>query len=188
MPIQQVGGFWQTDSGEGQYSLAQQYKSHNANLVYQYFIALGWTKKAICAMLGNIEMESRQNPIVQSGTAWGLTQWDPYTKLTNFCDRYGIDWQLGTSQIFRIRREWEEELQWRPMETGVTFHEFAAMTDETLDRMTHLFRYCYETADPQTEADRQLWAHYYYDNLPLFNKLVIPCLAKNRKRGVIKYG
>lgn len=188
MAIQQASGFWQTEPGESQYGLSLEHKRHNANLVYQYFIRY-WSKKAVCAMLGNMEKESRQNPIVQRGNAWGLVQWKPYTKLTNFCDRYGIDWREGSSQLFRIYREWERPdlaPQWRPMETGVSFYEWSQMEDETLERMTNLFRYCYETADP--DPDRVTWAQYYYDNLPLFNKLIIPCLSKNRRRGVIKYG
>ena len=190
MASQQPDGFWQTDPGENYNSLTGEQKLHNANLVYRYFIPY-WTKKAICAMLGNMDVESRMNPVTKTGDQWGLVQWSPSNKLTDWAERHGLIWEYGSTQCARIKFEWDfpdKAPQWRPMETGVSFYEWSQMTDETLDRMTHLFRYCYETAKPESEPERKWYAQFYFDNLPLFNKLIIPCLSKNRRRGVIKYG
>ena len=64
-------------------------KETNAKFIYNYLKGKGWTKGAICGLLGNVEQESKMNPgawqsaskITTStkgdGSGFGLFQWDP---------------------------------------------------------------------------------------------------------------
>lgn len=96
-------GFWTTD-GVGY--LNQQHKTANAQKIYMFFSALGWSRAAICGLLGNIEIECRFDPQNIYGSltdgAYGFTQWHPPTKLINWCNTNNIDYRLGSSQLRRI--------------------------------------------------------------------------------------
>lgn len=82
----------------------------NAQYIFQYFSAKGWTLNAIAALLGNMEHESGMSPGIWEGIAggcetintatgthtltskgknfsggYGLVQWTPASKLCNWC-------------------------------------------------------------------------------------------------------
>lgn len=56
---------------------------NNANIVFNFFKDKGYTKEAICGLLGNMWRESHVNPSLHEvgGTGYGLTQWTPKDKL-----------------------------------------------------------------------------------------------------------
>ena len=56
---------------------------NNANIVFHFFKDKGYTKEAICGLLGNMWRESHVNPNLNEvgGTGYGLTQWTPKSKL-----------------------------------------------------------------------------------------------------------
>lgn len=93
-----------TASGsQGTYYIGNRYLSDygsemtaNARYIYNYCTAKGWTKNAICAMLGNIQVESKINPGLWQGRkenndsgGYGLTQWTSAKSkiLTYACDK-----------------------------------------------------------------------------------------------------
>ena len=170
MPQRASDGFWTPSAGESQYSLPTNLKLSNANIIYTFFSDLGWTRLSICAMLGNMDIESRMNPLAEliSADSYGLVQWHPSSKLWNWATNLGLDYELGSVQCQRIKYEWDNELQWDVNdESDITFHDFTAYTenDITMARAVHLWRWLYEVADPATEPQRLEWANYYYTHV-----------------------
>jgi hypothetical protein len=64
----------------------------NAQYILDYMVGnLGWTRQAVCGLLGNIEVESTMSPGAwfgftsspTTGLGFGLTQWTPSTKYLN---------------------------------------------------------------------------------------------------------
>ena len=108
------------------------------------------------------------------GFGVGLVQWDGYTstppagqKLVSFAERYGLNWYDGDTQVFRIRREQETNIQWQAQTlSGVywTWNVFVASTD-TPENLAYVWRVCYEVADPGTDSTRRANARYWYDYL-----------------------
>ena len=106
------------------------------------------------------------------GFGIGLVQWDGSTntppagqKLVSFAERYNMIWYDGDTQIYRIRREQETNIQWQAQTLGSTYWtwaEFIAST-ETPEELAYVWRVCYEVADPGTDATRRANARYWYD-------------------------
>lgn len=118
-------------------SLEEEEKVTNAWYIYNFFIANGWTVEAICGMLGNMEHESSLNPgrwqgdNIEIGPAYGIVQWDPWTKYTDWCesesreDPSEMDNNLG-----RILYELENGYQYYPTtDYPETFSEFSVSTE-----------------------------------------------------------
>lgn len=90
---------------------------NNAIIIYDYLIRQGWSKNAICGLLGNMQLESNINPGIWQnlkapiagesaiGKGFGLTQWTPYTKLLSWCSANNLPHQDGYSQLKRIEYE-----------------------------------------------------------------------------------
>ncbi|MCD8130407.1 MAG: phage tail tip lysozyme [Lachnospiraceae bacterium] len=123
----------------------------NARYIYKYLNSQGWSNMAIFATLGNMEGESTINPGLTEGTsgAYGLTQWDPKTKLTNWiastygssADTSDIDYQLARI-LYEVPREGEQWMSSR-MNNTLTFEEYTTST-LTCAELTKYFLYCYE--------------------------------------------
>lgn len=97
--------------------LTQDEKEINATYIYNYLGALGWSVNAIAGMLGNFEYESSINPgryqgDDPSGSGWGLAQWTPRTKYTDWCEANGLVWHHMDSALQRIIYEFENGLQY----------------------------------------------------------------------------
>lgn len=63
-------------------SLTEGRKEANARYIYDYLHGYGWTKEAICGLLGNIQQESQLNPgawevMDRTDRGYGLVQWTP---------------------------------------------------------------------------------------------------------------
>lgn len=188
MAYQMTDKFWTPDDGASQFSLTQAQKDENANRVYTIFTRLGWQKESICAMLGNMDVESRMNPRAenQGADTYGLVQWHPKTKYTVWAEAKGLDYELGTSQCKRIAYEEENELQWQDWAV-CTFEEWARTLDEPLETLTYYFMRYYEVADSGTLEERIEWAFHYLDTVtevPLWGDLpiwIVPLLTRKRK-------
>lgn len=176
--------FWTTSEGQSQFGLTQKQKLENADRVFTFFTKKGWSKLAICAMLGNMDVESRMNPRAENQTAdtYGLVQWHPASKLQLWCIEYDLNWELGTSQCKRIDYEETYNLQWASWST-YTFSEWAREMDETLDEMTTIFMTHYEVAGLGTLEERQQWAQFYYENVKLISDapLLVVIASQARK-------
>ena len=153
------------------------YRQNNANNIAYYFQQLGWTLSAICAMLGNMQVESYLNPgqwehgygvetPAPPRHGYGLVQWTNWTKYTDFADQYGIDWRTNFDfQCTRIQWECENGEQWQPVAWGgMTFQEFAHSTDSVYT-LTEAFLRAYEApGDPSASlALRQSYAAYWHE-------------------------
>lgn len=93
--------------------------TENAQYILNYLTAKGWTKNAICGMLGNLQTESTINPgIWQSlnegnmSGGFGLVQWTPATKYLDWCTSQSLIYTEMDSNLLRIIYEVENSLQW----------------------------------------------------------------------------
>lgn len=181
-------------------------QQHNAQKVYDYFNALGWSLSAIAGMVGNMQLESWLSPALVEGThrsqfpnsasdlsdvpnnialehynhnnhsasgyGLGLVQWDGYTstspaghKLVSFAIRYGLTWYDGDTQLYRIQREYETNIQWQPATVNGTRWTWSnyITNNETPEISAKIWRICYEVAASGTDQTRQENARYWYN-------------------------
>lgn len=122
----------------------------NARYIYKYLLDSGWTSNAIFAVLGNMEVESTINPglwenhdTTNSKLGYGLTQWTPSTKLTDWLgkkEKSDID-----NQLSRLVYEANNGEQWTSSyhSPALTFSEFIAST-KTCSTLAEYFVRCYE--------------------------------------------
>ncbi len=101
----------------------------NATYIYGRLLESGWTVNAIAGVLGNMQVESTINPGLwenrdqgNMSRGYGLVQWTPATKYTNWADNRGLEWGHMDSQLARIQYEIEENIQW--IHPSMTFYEF----------------------------------------------------------------
>lgn len=145
---------------------------NNAEIVYSYLLEKGWTKNAICGMLGNMQSESGINPgIWQSliegsggGGGFGLVQWTPWTNFTNWADDNGYEWTDGNAQL-----KWIDEVtvtfgQWIATDSyNLSFDEFKKST-KSVEWLASAFLKNFERAGVEVEEQRQsqavAWSEY----------------------------
>lgn len=130
----------------------------NARYIYNYLIGNKWSKGAICGMLGNMEMESTINPgrwqngTVNTSNGYGLVQWTPSTKYTNWlpsgADKGDID-----NQLSRILYEVTNSLQWvsSKYSPSMSFSEYTKSTSSTAT-LAEVFLKCYEQPADQSST------------------------------------
>lgn len=150
--------------------------SVNAKYIYKYLSAKGWTKESVAALLGNMQAESSINPGRwqsdrvggdSSGHGYGLVQWTPYTKYTEWCSEKGFnDFSEMDSNLARIVYEVENNIQWIATSNypGMTFKDFSTSTRD-VDYLAVAFLLCYERpADQSTSVQtyRSLLANNWY--------------------------
>lgn len=153
--------------------LTREQQQQNAREIWGYFQAQGWTLKAVSGMLGNMEVESYINPaqwengkpFYQGG--FGLVQWTPYTKFSNWA---GSSWETNyAQQPRRIQYEVEVDrtapntLQWIALGryNNMSFYEFSQST-WTPAQLAHVFFDCYErgTVYGNRDANANFWYEY----------------------------
>lgn len=165
----QLNGWWYAADAY----LTLEHKKDNAKKVYEYFRARGWSNKGVCAMLGNMDVESSINPGLIEGrrptlypdAGYGLTQWTPYTKLSEWAEEMGLEWRNnGDTQCLRIERERLNEYQW-VQNVNISFYDFSVATTESLSYLTNAFCRNYERpADPDI-PERIRRARFWYNYL-----------------------
>lgn len=155
---------WQAVWTDSLNALTQAQKEENVRIIYSYFNNLGWLNNPIAAMLGNMELEGQMNPAQWEagygvyGRGFGLSQWTPYTKLSNFL---GTGWETNyTGQLNRIN--WEAQpanqgVQWVPVSSydNYTFQQFAHDTTHTLLWLVECYEYSYERGTPAIQQRYQ---------------------------------
>lgn len=144
---------------------------NNATLIWNFFGNRGWTIEAVSGMLGNMQSESSINPAIwQDLSPWGdptyhgygLVQWTPYTKITEWLVVRGYDISDGYGQCERIQEELESGLQWIPSETyPISFEEFSQSTDSPYE-LGMTFLYNYERPSSLNQPNRGKQAEYWY--------------------------
>lgn len=168
--------------------LAQDHRDHNAILIYKYLFTLGWTKEAIAGILGNMDVESSMNPALIEGrgystlpdnntvlaittqTGVGLVQWTGTTntppagqKLASFAIRYNKNWYDGELQCFRLKREYEEDLQFDSGTVDGVYYDWQVYVSSHSSpaQLAKVWQYLYERGGSDTQT-RQQKAEYYY--------------------------
>lgn len=144
----------------------------NAEYIYAYFYSQGWTKNAICGMLGNMQRESTINPGVWESLDYGntsgglgLVQWTPATNLINWCTSNNLDYLSIEAQCQRIIYELNNGLQWiATNDYNMSFADFTQST-QSASYLASAFLYNYERAGVSAESERQQYATYWYNNL-----------------------
>lgn len=144
----------------------------NAQYILDTLLAQGWTTQAICGMLGNLQTESTINSGIwesfntnnMSG-GFGLVQWTPATKLTDWLDSNGYAWPSIDGQLQRIIYEVNNGLQWiATTQYPMTFLEFIKSTDN-VDVLAQVFITNYERPRDLPQPIRSDQAIYWFANL-----------------------
>lgn len=162
-------------------------RKHNARIFADYFIALGWTRECIAAMLGNIEVESSINPGLwedrvipvdweTTEKSFGLTQWKPARKYIQWAlDTARSNWTNGYNQCDRILYEQQNNIQWSTDNIlNMTWNQFIVST-ESPETLARVFVWAYERpSDPDIDL-RQRNARKWYN---FINRLPIWILCK----------
>lgn len=142
-----VDGWWFANDAY----LTEEHRQDNALKVYYNFRGYGWSFNAICAMLGNMEVESSINPGLIEGRkttldpdsdGYGLTQWSPASKLLDWAEGLGLDYRSGNVQCYRIDRESLNNYQWIE-NYNMSFVEYRVSTRD-IDYLTRVFGANYE--------------------------------------------
>lgn len=175
--------------------LSQSEMENNALIIYSYFAGKGWTKNAISALLGNMEVESTINPGIWEslepyGGGWGLVQWTPYTKYSEWA---GDDWESNwNKQLNRIIWELENNEQYYSTNAyPETFREFSVSTKSAY-YLAGAFLYNYERPDEPDANDRGNRAERWFEFLggepvqPPSKKVPIWLLFEIQKRSYAK--
>ena len=153
--------------------LTQSQMASNAQYILNYLRARGWTKNAVCGMLGNMQTESTINPgLWQSFQAnnmnvgFGLVQWTPASKFINWANENGLNYLNIDSQLMRILYEVENKIQWYSTSNyAMSFTNFTQST-QSPSYLAAAFIYNYERpASYSTVSTRQSQANYWYNNL-----------------------
>lgn len=143
----------------------------NAEYIWNYLGSRGWTLNAVAAMLGNMESESTINPgiwenLTENTTkGYGLVQWTPSTKYTEWCSANGLDPAALDSALKRIEYELENGLQWIRTDTyDMSFVEFKYAIG-TIEWLAMAFLHNYERPANLDQPNRATQAVKWYQYL-----------------------
>ncbi len=141
----------------------------NAVYIFNKLSIAGWTLNAIAGVLGNMQSESTINPGLwenrdqgnMSG-GYGLVQWTPATKYTDWADARNLPWGHMDSQLERIQYEIDNNIQW--IHPSMTFYEFTR-SDLTPYELAILFLTHYERPAEPNQPQRGTQAETWYTAL-----------------------
>lgn len=141
----------------------------NAHYIFDYFKSKGWTETAICGMLGNMQSESTLNfGIWESLQAnnmqggYGIVQWTPATKYTNWADSKGYQWGAADAQLERIQYEMENNLQWgATSQFPMSFRQYSQSNDSA-GSLALAFLANYEKPANPVQPIRSVQAEQWY--------------------------
>lgn len=160
---------------KGNRYLNQSEMENNATIIYSTLYSYGWSYNVICAVLGNMQVESTINPgIWQSlnpnpNLGWGLVQWTPSTNYTDWADANGYAHDDGYGQLEWIENETVPFGQWIPTANyPISFADFK-VSNESVDYLTRAFCANFERAGSPDYATRVANAEYWYDYLQNVN-------------------
>lgn len=159
--------------------ISNQYLEHNqmidnAQFIMDYLFTAGWSKNAICGVLGNMETESTMNSGLwesldegnMSG-GFGLVQWTPVSDLATWLDSHGYanDWTNITGQLKRLLAEVNDGGQWYAVSPyTLSFTEFTH-SEQTPEYLAGAFIKCYERPRNSDQPIRGTQARVWYDSL-----------------------
>ena len=161
---------------------------NNAQLVAYHFKGTDWTKESLSALIGNMSHESSLNPSMHElgygdspTRGYGLVQWTPMTKYTDWATSQGLDYTSGDSQLARIDYEVVNNIQWvangyqvrygnSTPKYDFSFADFRTNAQGlTVDQLTEAFMWNYEgpsfSAGNTSLSARQSFADSAYAQL-----------------------
>jgi hypothetical protein len=144
----------------------------NAQYILNYLLAKGWSKNAICGMLGNMQTESTINPAIwqnldegNTNLGFGLVQWTPASKYINWANSNSLPYQEMDSNLSRILWEVQNNQQWiKTTDYPLTFQEFT-VSNETPSYLAQTFLRNYERPANQNQPNRSTQAEYWFTTL-----------------------
>lgn len=166
------------DSGSGSTYCSNSYltlsqMTVNAQYILDYLRSRGWTKNAVCGMLGNMQTESTINPGIWQGLiennlsgGFGLVQWTPATNYIYWAQNNNLPVADMDSELQRILYEVSAGLQYYPTSTyNMTFTQFTHST-ESAYYLACVFLHNYERpANASQDQTRGNQATYWYNTL-----------------------
>lgn len=174
--------------------LTQAEMENNAIYIYYYLSNRGWTLNAIAGMLGNMQTESTINPgiwqdlAVNVGPAFGLVQWDPFTKYTDWCSARGLNPSAMDSALKRIEWELENGEQYYPTDAfPETFAEFKASNAEPY-YLGMAFLANYERPADSNQPARGAQAVSWYNFLAGIGPITPATPKRKKKFNFLLYG
>lgn len=198
--IGKYGGFYYGSYYNESEPLTSDEMHVNATYIYQVLKYIySWSDNAIAGLLGNMQYESSINPgrwqgeNVGKGPAYGLVQWDPYTKYTEWCESEGRnDPSEMDNNIERIIYEVAHNIQY--IATSGYQESFTDFTHSTKDPyyLACAFAWNYERSwvvlygtEEEKENLRQVrgnGANYWYSYLTLLDPPKPPTPIKKKKK------
>ncbi len=142
-----------------------------ATYVYQTLYDKGWSKNAICAVLGNMDEEScGVNPgkhQAYDGPGYGIVQWDPASKYLNWAQNNGYaDDSLEGQVAFLVESmqpgmgEWLSDNSSVPDGYGMSYSDFISSSAD-VSYLAQVFVYCYERPSEPHMDQRINYAVYW---------------------------
>lgn len=141
----------------------------NAEYIFNYFSARGWSVNAISAMLGNMQRESTINPgiwqdLIYGNLAggFGIVQWTPATNLILWANQRGLTPGDLDTQCQKIMHEFSNGGQWIPTtDYPESFSQFST-SNKTVEYLTYAFLKNYERAGVEQAAQRVEFANHWF--------------------------
>ncbi|WP_010250264.1 phage tail tip lysozyme [Acetivibrio cellulolyticus] len=138
----------------------------NAQYILDYLRAKGWSKNAVCAMLGNMQTESNMNPGIWQSLkegnrkgGFGIVQWTPASKYLDWAESKDLECTSMESQLKRILYEVDNNVQW--IHSSMSFKEFSQSNGDVGD-LAALFLNHYERPKERNQPKRAKQAEYWY--------------------------
>ena len=199
------GTYW-GDERDSSHALTTAQMQLNATYIYRYLSMRGWTVNAVAGLLGNMEAESSINPgrwegnNVGVGPGYGLVQWTPYTKYTEWSGIVG-DYSTMDNNLNRIMYELQNGIQYyATADYPESFMEFSRST-KTPYYLACAFAWNYERSyvviwgtEEEKEALRQRRggaANYWYEYLtgepPVPPVPPTPTMSKNKNYNFVLF-
>lgn len=144
----------------------------NAQYVYEYLAARGWTKNAVAGVLGNMQTESTINPAIWESLdegnlsgGYGIVQWTPSTKYLDWATANSLTPEAMDSNLLRILYEVENNIQWGNDSLGnpppYSFEEFTH-SEDTAYNLAMLFLHHYERPFVYLQPSRGTQADFWF--------------------------
>ncbi len=157
---------------KGNFYLNDVQMTGNAQYILNYLLPKGWTKNAICGMLGNMQTESTMNPgIWQDLNAgnydggYGLVQWTPATKFTTWAAANGYAMDSMEGQLERILWEVANNEQWGETSSyPMSFYQYTKSLDSPYN-LAMVFITNYEKPKNPNQPIRGTQAQHWFDVL-----------------------
>lgn len=148
----------------------------NAEYIRHYLTAKKWSLEAVCALLGNMEVESSINPgkVEDDGSGgYGLVQWTPPIKYKKWAHDRNYEYGNIKNQLKRIRYEAKHNNdssieymgQWiATTDYNMSFEEFTK-SQKSAYRLAQAWLYNYERGDYSSAKLRAQLARGWYKRL-----------------------